>query len=604
MLENGAEPRTIAEAFRRTVERYPQKDALLFKQSGRYTAISWGELAKKVNTLAINLLALGVREGDRVAILSENRPEWAETDLACQLIGAATVPIYTSLTPNEIQYIVNDSASVVIAVSNKALLEKVAAIQRDLPSLKAVLGFEATLEVSREQLGVPLVLIRDLKRSAGNVPDEALERRTRAVKGDTVATVIYTSGTTGVPKGVLLTQRNFIENVKLCCSALRLTHRERHLSFLPLSHIFERTAGYYMPLWLGASIAYAESVDSVPRDLTLAKPTFLLGVPRFYEKTRARVLEAVNASSSLKKGLFNWAKDIGRRRRLMAETAKNGGPLFWLEYRLAERLAFSKFKKRLGGRVRFCVSGGAPLAKEIAEFFSDLGVLILEGYGLTETSPVIAFNREEKFRFGTVGIPLDGIDVKIGEEGEILTKGPCVMLGYLNKPAETADALKDGWFHTGDLGAIDKDGFLRITGRKKELIVTSNGKKVAPRPIEEALERDPLIVRSVLYGEGRKFITALIVPDRAAVESYAKERKIAYDSYAELLRNPEIVRWVESHVDEITRDLASFEKIKYFHLLENDFTQSAGELTPTLKVKREVVLSRHRETLEAFYRES
>lgn len=598
-----ANPLTLGEVFRRTALQYPDKEALLAKRANRYEATTWSQLEKKVDALAVNLIGLGVRLGDRVAILSENRPEWAETDLACQLIGAATVPIYTSLTSSEIQYILNDSSALVLAVSNKSLLEKIVPIQKSLPALKAVIAFEATLTVSRDEIGVPLLLMKDLEKPAADT-GPMLEARTRSVKTDAIATVIYTSGTTGVPKGVLLTHGNFIENVLACQKAFRMDNTERHLSFLPLSHVFERTAGYYLPLSLGASIAYAESMDTVPKNLTEASPTYLLGVPRFYEKIRDRVLEAVNAGSSIKKGLFAWACDIGQKKRIALETGKKNGLFFALEYAIAERLAFHKFKKRLGGHVRFCISGGAPLAKEIAEFFFDLGVLIVEGYGLTETSPVISVNREEKFRFGTVGIPLEGVQVKISDEGEILTRSACVMKGYLGKPAETSEVMRDGWFCTGDLGCIDKDGFLKITGRKKELIVTSGGKKVAPRPIEEALESDPAIVRCVLYGEGHKFLTALIVPDRASLENFARSEKIAFTNYPELLKNPAITKFIGGRIEERTKDLASFEKIKYFHLLENDFTQNAGELTPTLKVKRELVLSRHREILEAFYQKA
>ena len=592
-------PKNLGELFLKTAKQYPSKAAFLYKTGGRYVPITWSEAAAKVSIIASALLEKGLRPGDRIAILSENRPEWAWIDLAAQFIGAASVPIYTSLTPHEIEYLLADSGAKMVAVSNKAFFEKILPIQKALPALQMVIAFDSSLIVSAGDLGIPLVLLKDLEKTS--ISEENLERYRTAVGPETIASIIYTSGTTGVPKGVMLTHSNFIYNAVFCKTALKMNETDVHLSFLPLSHVFERLAGHYLMIYIGATIAYAESMDTVPQNLVEVRPTFTLGVPRFYEKIKDRVLEAVEKSSSVRKGLFYWAKALGREKRLAREAGKKLGFKKEFELHLAQVLVYKKFSQRLGGRLRFGVSGGAPLAKEIAEFFSDLGVTLIEGYGLTETSPVMAVNREEKFRFGTVGIPLDGVEVKVSEEGEIITRSPCVMKGYLNKPEETAAVLKEGWFYTGDLGMIDRDGFLSITGRKKELIVTSGGKKVAPRAIEETLEKDPLILRCVLFGEGKKFITALIVPQQEKVIEYANAEKIAHQSYKDLLENPKIYQWVERAVEERSKDLASFEKVKYFLLLENDFSQSAGELTPTLKVKRDVVLSRHKDKLLAFY---
>ncbi|PIU39944.1 MAG: long-chain fatty acid--CoA ligase [Candidatus Omnitrophica bacterium CG07_land_8_20_14_0_80_50_8] len=544
-------------------------------------------------------MSMGLRPQDRIAILSENRPEWALIDLAAQMIGLSSVPIYTSLTSSEIQYMLLDSGAKIIAVSNQTLFEKIIPIQKSLPDLKAVIAFDSTLSLSADRLGVPLYLIKNLKKT---VPDDAaLRERVLEVSPDHIASIIYTSGTTGSPKGVMLTHSNFIRNVSLCKAALSMSGTDVHLSFLPLSHVFERMAGYYLMIHIGATIAYAENMDTVPQNLLEIRPTFILGVPRFYEKIKDRVLDTVEKSSSIKKGLFHWAKALGAEYREAVEQKKKLGWTKNLQRCAAHVLAYKKFSARLGGRVRFCVSGGAPLAKETAEFFYDLGVTIYEGYGLTETSPVITVNRENQFKFGTVGTLLEGIHIMISDEGEILTKSPCVMKGYHHKPEETAAVLKDGWFYTGDLGLIDREGFLSITGRKKELIVTSGGKKIAPRVIEALAEQDPLVLRCVLFGEAMKFITALIVPVREQIVQFADGQKIAYQNYKDLLENPKIVERIDCALQARLKDLANFEKIKYFVLLENDFSQSSGELTPTLKVKREVVISRHKDKLLALY---
>lgn len=592
-------PQNLASLFQQTVDRFPNKKALVFKENGRLLGLTWAELAEKVHCVASALAEKGLKSGDRIAILSENRPEWACVDLAAQYLGLVTVPIYTSLTPAEIQYILSDCGASAVAVSNKTFFEKLASVQRALPALRWVLGFDASLTLSQKEISVPLYLIKEFEKFPPDAKD--LDRRRQAISADALASLIYTSGTTGFPKGVMLSHANFIHNALYCQKALKMDATDAHLSFLPLSHVFERLAGYYLMISIGATISYAENMETVAQNMLEMKPTFILGVPRFYEKIQERVLETLKKSSSFKRGLFFWAKDLGARKRQSVLARRKEGWLFNGEHRLAEFLVYRKFKKRLGGRIRFCVSGGAPLSKEVAEFFADLGVLILEGYGLSETAPVISANREEKYKFGSVGIPLDGVEVRITEEGEIATKSACVMKGYWNKPEETQAVLRDGWFYTGDLGQIDKDGFLSITGRKKELIVTSGGKKVAPRAIEEALEKDAAILRAVLFGEGKKFITALIVPQEEKLLEYAHAQKIAYQDYPELLKNPKIYEWMDQKVQALGRDLANYEKIKYFALLENDFSQAAGELTPTLKVKREVVLSRYKEKLLPFY---
>ncbi len=593
-LEKTPQFQNIGQFFKATSLRFPDKKALWFKNGGSYQALPWRDVSKKVEAIASFFLKKGLERGDRLAILSENRPEWALVDLAAQTIGVSTVPIYTSLTCAEIEYLLKDSGAKLLAVSSKALFEKIIPIQKSLPSLKNILGFDSVIKLQQSDFLLPIDIFFEAEKTP---TDSALDKISGWVSSDDLASVIYTSGTTGVPKGVMLTHRNFIENILACKETLKMSQADVHLSFLPLCHIFERTAGHYLMIYLGASIAYAENMDMVPKNILEIKPTFLLGVPRFFEKIQARVNEAVKKSGPLKQGLFLWAKELRRKKRC-------GEKIPWhdcfLSF-LAQGLVYRKFNHGLGGRLRFCVSGGAPLAKEIAEFFYDLGVMIYEGYGLTETSPVISVNRQERVRFGSVGIPLEGIQVKITQDGEIATKSACVMKGYFQKPSETAEVLKDGWFYTGDLGKLDSDGFLFITGRKKELIVTSGGKKVSPRPIEELLEKDPTILRCVLFGEAKKFITALIVPNRQALLEYAQENKISYDNYETLLKDKKIYDFLDQKIQQFTQDLASYEKIKYFALLSHDFSQTSGELTPTLKVKRDVVLQQHKDELLAFY---
>lgn len=591
--------KNLALLFRNTVARTPEKKALFYKESGKYESLTWAECQKKVDAIAQALVEKGFQAGDRLAILSENRPEWALVDLAAQHLGVITVPIYTSLSSSEIQYLLADSGTKMVAVSDKVLFEKITVIQKNLPALIGIIGFEASLVVRQKDATIPVYFLKDWEKKPSD--SFGLDERVDSVAADAVASIIYTSGTTGEPKGVMLTQGNFIHNVMMAQEALKMGETDKHLSFLPLSHVFERMAGYYLMIAIGATIAYAENMDAVRNDMLEVRPTFLLGVPRFYEKIKESVLQAVRSAPPLKRGLFFWAKELGVERRKAAALNKSPHLFLKIETMIAESLVYRKFKNSLGGRLRYCISGGAPLAREVAEFFCDMGVMIYEGYGLTETSPVISVNREGRFRFGSVGIPLGGVSVRLSEEGEILTRSPSVMKGYYHKETETKAVLKDGWFSTGDLGRFDRDGFLLITGRKKELIVTSGGKKIAPRPIEENIEKDPFILRCVLFGEGRKCITAFIVPQEAALLEYARREKMAFRDTPDLLRNPKIYGFFEARIEALSKDLAPYERIKHFALLEQDFSQSAGELTPTLKIKRDLIARRYQDKLLPFY---
>jgi len=429
--------------------------------------------------------------------------------------------------------------------------------------------------------------------------------RTRAgeVKGDDLATLIYTSGTTGEPKGVMLTHNNLASNVVAAEKAIPvLGPDDVALSFLPLSHSFERTAGYNFMLHSGATIAYAESVDKVPENMLEIRPTVMCSVPRLYEKMYARVNERVAAGPPLRQKIFRWAVGVGAEMFSHVVAHTTPGPLLKLQFAIADRLAFAKIKERTGGRLKLFVSGGAPLAREIAEFFGAAGLLVCEGYGLTETSPVITCNRPDNLRPGTVGLPLDGVEVKIAEDGEILSRGPHIMKGYFNKPEATAEAIDpEGWFHTGDVGHLDPDGFLVITDRKKDIIVTSGGKNIAPQPIENRLKTNAFFTEVVMIGDKRNYPTALVVPNFEALETWAAKTGLQAASREELVARPEVEQHVLGLMAELLSDIAQYEKIKKVTVLPTEFTQESGELTPTLKVKRRVIADRYRDQIERMY---
>ncbi len=578
-----------------------ERPALQVRGPDGYREISWNELMAQIERIALGLLDQGLEAGDRVAILSENRPEWAIADLAALAAGAATVPVYTSLTPAEIGHILRDSGAKFLFVSGVELLGKVLPLIREM-RLKVVL-LDAPYRVAGpriwwwgEMLG--------LGQTASPEAREKLAERIHQTKPEDLCSIIYTSGTTGPPKGVMLTHANFLSNCEAVRDTLPISDRDLLLSFLPLSHVFERMAGYYFVLSVGGAIAYAENMETVAKNLMEARPTMITGVPRFYEKLRERIEAAVESAPALKRRIFHWATRVGQLRAQRVLAGKPVPPGLALQFRLADHLAFSKLRLRLGGRLRFGISGGAPLPRELAEYFFAAGILILEGYGLTETSPVITCNRPDRFRFGTVGLALPGVEVRIAEDGEVLTRGPHVMKGYFNNPAATAEVIdSDGWFHTGDVGVLDTDGFLTITDRKKDLIKTSGGKMVAPQNLESVLKADPYIADCVVIGDRRKYITALVVPELEKTQEHARKRGIPIGNPDELVKQPDIVRFFQERIDRVNAGLASFEQIKRFTLLPEPFSQRAGQLTPTLKVKRRAVSERHAEQIEAMYRE-
>jgi long-chain acyl-CoA synthetase len=590
---------TVCDIFYRSVDTYRKAEHLKYKKDGTWRAISSEEFRAAVEEAAMGLRALGVGPGDKVAIVSENRPEWAFADLATLCTGAADVTIYPTLTAAQVHYILDDSETKVAFVSNAVQAAKVAEVRARLPRLQHIVRFDPAPVPGTTSLDE----LRAKGREALAGDREAARRQAAAVTKDDLATLIYTSGTTGDPKGVMLTHANLLHNVLAAAKVFPMVdHEWTALSFLPLCHSFERTAGHNFMLYAGVTIAYAESVEKVPENMQEVRPSIMCSVPRLYEKMYARVNEKVAADPPLRQRIFRWAIGVGRKVFAHTVARTEPGALLKLRFGLADRLVFSKIKARTGGRLRLFISGGAPLAREIAEFFGAAGMLVCEGYGLTETSPVITCNFPGRVKPGTVGLPLEHVEVKIAEDGEILTCGPHVMKGYYRKPEATAEAIgADGWFHTGDIGFVDADGCLVITDRKKDIIVTSGGKNIAPQPIENRLKTNKFFTEVVMVGNRRNFPAALVVPGFEALEAWAKQGGTAAGSREELVRRPEVLAHYRRLVDEMTGDLAQFEKIKKIALLTREFTQESGELTPTLKVKRRVVEERYKATIDAMY---
>ena len=594
-------PGTLNQLFFEAVSKYNRPDALQFKKDGSYRSISHSDVADRVRHAARGLSALGVRRGDRVAILSENRPEWAIADFACLTAGLTDVPIYPTLPPDQIAYILKDSGAVAIFVSNTSQAEKIREIRAQLPSLKTVIGFDEIPGLTNmsifqlEKMGVP----GENKESVAVYKEDALR-----VKPDELATIIYTSGTTGEPKGVMLSHDNIFSNVEAARRSIPFEGRDVALSFLPLSHIFERMGGHYMMFATGTSIAYAESIDTVPVNLQEVKPTIVLSVPRLYEKMYARILETALTGGFVKRKIFFWARGVAERWANEKLAGREPSGMLARQYGLAQKLVFSKLKARTGGRLRYFVSGGAPLSPEINKFFYAAGLVILEGYGLTETSPVIAVNTPDNFRIGTVGKPIDGVEVKIAFDGEILTRGPHVMKGYYNKPDATREAIDpDGWFHTGDIGEL-RDGFLAITDRKKDIIVTAGGKNIAPQPLENRVKTNKYVAQAVMLGDKRKFPSMLIVPNFDQLEKWAMKRNIIWTDRAQLLRMPPIQAKMEKEVNEELAGTAHFEMPKKIGLLEHDFSIESGELTPTQKVKRRTIDKNYKALIDSLYEDA
>jgi long-chain acyl-CoA synthetase len=589
---------TLTKLFFDAIDRYAKPDALQYKANGAWHSISHKTVEERARRVALGLAALGVRRGDRVAILSENRPEWAMADYGCLTAALTSVPIYPTLPAEQIPHILTDSGAAALFVSTAAQAEKIASVRQQLPALRHIISFTTPAPAGATTTFDDLLA----RGQADETPETvaAWRRGALSVAPDDLATIIYTSGTTGAPKGVMLTHDNIASNVMASRTKIPFGGNDLELSFLPLSHIFQRMFDYLA--WAtGTTIAYAESIDAVSANMGEVRPTLMCAVPRFYEKVYARVIENALRGGALKKQIFHWAR--GAAARWSDTTLAGQTPSAWLAWqkRVADTLVFSKLHQRVGGRMRYFVSGGAPLAPEINKFFHAAGLMILEGYGLTETSPVMTVNTPDHFRIGTVGKLIEGVEVQIAPDGEILTRGPNVMKGYYNNPAATKEAIDaEGWFHTGDIGTLE-DGYLRITDRKKDLIVTAGGKNVAPQPIENRVKTSKFVTEAVMIGDKRKYPVILIVPAYEPLEAWARTNGIQWHDRAQLIATPAVHAKMELEVRATLTGLASFETPKKIALLEHEFSIERGELTPSMKVKRRVIDRNYKGVIDAVY---
>jgi long-chain acyl-CoA synthetase len=586
---------TLSELFLVVAGRQ-KPDCLLYKGAGGYQALSSAELVDRVRRLATALTELGVQRGDRVALMAENGTHWPVIDFATLCVGGVLVPIYPTLTADQAAYVANDCGAELLFVQGRARLEGLLGERSDMPQVERFVVIDA------EPDGDEALSFARLLAESDAMPADELERQARAAKPDDLATFIYTSGTTGNPKGVMLSHGNITSNVLASLECMDIEGSFTALSFLPLSHSFERTIDYIY-FYRGCTIAYAESVSTVAKNLREVNPHVFVSVPRVYEKVLAKIHEGVTASPPLKQKIFHWAEGVARQVLPYRLQRERPGGLLGIKAALADKLVFGKIKAALGERFRFAMSGGAPLAPEIARFFWGAGIEIFEGYGLSETSPVLTVNRPGKTKLGTVGPALRDIELRIADDGEILARGPNIMRGYHNLPEATTEAIDaDGWFHTGDIGELDADGFLKITDRKKEIIVNAYGKNVAPAPIENALKASRFISQAVVIGDRRKMLAALLVPDFETLEGWARRERVGAEGGSALLGEPRVQELFANEIESVNGELARYEQIHVWELLTDEFTIETGELTPTQKIKRRVINQKYGEVIEGLYR--
>ena len=587
------EPLTIAELFRLASANFPAVNLLNFKRDGRWQSIKGEEMYSRMLSCAAGLVKLGIQKGDRIAILSANSPEWTITDGACQVAGIVDVPIYTTLATASVEYILHDSGARILFLQDSFSFERLKDMLSNVPTIEWVVLFHGRSEEER---------VLGFEQLVG----EGFEGKFDASESqpDDIATLIYTSGTTGEPKGVVLTHNCIISNVIDAGEKYDFSMQDTPLSVLPLSHIFERSA-MYLYLYHGMSVHYAESVEKVPENLAEVRPTIFVGVPRIFEKVYARAKLKSAQAGGLKERIFDWAIEIAKEYALKLEGKETIPTSLSLKHEIADRLVFSKLRDFFGGRLRACITGGAALPDDIYLIFNGAGIPVMQGYGLTETSPVITSNNADHSRLGSVGKPIRNMKVRIADDGEIEASGPGVMIGYYHKPDATRDAFTaDGWFRTGDIGYVDDDGFLFVTDRKKELFKTSGGKYIAPSPIEQMIRSSRFVSQAVLIGNERKFAAALIVPNFEMLESYAKHKGLEITSPKEFCEHPKVIDLIERQVAEKTQGLSRFETVKKVALLENELSVEGGELTPTLKVRRRVIDEKYKRVIDRLYAES
>ena len=598
-------PGTLVDLYLDSIREHPDATALVVRRGeAEWEPRTYSQVSEIVRDLSLALRSLGLERGDRAAIISATRYEWALLDFAMVMAGVVSVPVYDSLTADQIAYILRDAGAHAAFVADADQLAKLVEAANQMPDLKHVIPFDPidTPDVPFELISWESFEARG--RGEAHLHD-GYEAYARKTSPDDLATLIYTSGTTGPPKGVMLSHDNLFSNTVLASRRLELRRSDMVLAWLPMSHVFERTGGHFCTWHCGAPRAFAESVETVPRDMLEVRPTFMMAVPRFYEKVYDATVAAATSAGGAKERIFWWAKAVGERVADARLAGESPGPWLAFQYRIADRLVFQKLRARTGGRIRYFVSGSAPLSARIAKFFWASGLPVLEGYGLTESSPVISLNPKEAPRLGTVGTPIDGVEVRIAEDGEILCRGRNVMLGYYRNEEATREAIEpDGWLRTGDIGELDQDGYLRITDRKKELIVTSYGKNVAPQPIEETVKRSRLVDQVVLVGDGRKFVVALVVPEFERLAEWGRSEGLDFSRPEELTRQPAAARHLLADMDRELQEFSGYERPKQVILLDEPFTIEAGTLTPTQKVRRKVVAERYAERIERVYEQA
>lgn len=598
-------PGTLVDLYLDSIREHPDATALVVRRGeAEWEPRTYSQVSEIVRDLSLALRSLGLERGDRAAIISATRYEWALLDFAMVMAGVVSVPVYDSLTADQIAYILRDAGAHAAFVADADQVAKLVEAANQMPDLKHVIPFDPidTPDVPFELISWESFEARG--RGEAHLHD-GYEAYARKTSPDDLATLIYTSGTTGPPKGVMLSHDNLFSNTVLASRRLELRRSDMVLAWLPMSHVFERTGGHFCTWHCGAPRAFAESVETVPRDMLEVRPTFMMAVPRFYEKVYDATVAAATSAGGAKERIFWWAKAVGERVADARLAGESPGPWLAFQYRIADRLVFQKLRARTGGRIRYFVSGSAPLSARIAKFFWASGLPVLEGYGLTESSPVISLNPKEAPRLGTVGTPIDGVEVRIAEDGEILCRGRNVMLGYYRNEEATREAIEpDGWLRTGDIGELDQDGYLRITDRKKELIVTSYGKNVAPQPIEEAVKRSRLVDQVVLVGDGRKFVVALVVPEFERLAEWGRSEGLDFSRPEELTRQPAAARHLLADMDRELQEFSGYERPKQVILLDEPFTIEAGTLTPTQKVRRKVVAERYAERIERVYEQA
>ncbi len=594
--------RTIPHTFHALAREFQGNVLFRYKREEEWRAITWGGAIPLLREISYGLLALGIHRGDRVAIFSETRMEWSLADHAIADFGGVTVGIYPTDTARQVEYILGHCEAKVVWVSHQAMLEKVLSVWKNLPNLTHIVVLDPATLVDEKRVVTFSQLCRWGAEKEQKEPQLLDQLRDEIQPTDTL-TIIYTSGTTGPPKGAVLTHAHFLFMIETMARVVPLNSTDVGLIFMPLCHVFQRIVNY-IGIYAGATGVFVESLDRVAPTMKEAHPTVVASVPRLYEKAYARIGSQVHAAHSRRQAIFHWACRVGHERSRLLRSSRLVP--FWLrlQYALASLLVFRKIRAALGGRTRFLVSGGAPISIKILEFFHAAGILVFEGYGLTETTAITTANCVEDYKLGTVGKPIPGVEVEIAEDGEILVRGPNIFKGYFKDPEKTAEAIdSEGWFHTGDIGEIDQEGFLKITDRKKDLIITAGGKNVAPQNIENLIKGHPLISQVMVYGDRRKYLTALITLDIEEAKIFGKERGIPFSSLSEFVMRPDVQDFVRERIEEKNQELARYEQIKKFRILPNDFSIEEGTLTPTQKIKRRMATEKYRAVLDQLYDE-